>query len=118
MASTYRELIVWQKAMRLVTLVYEATRAFPKEEIYALTSQVRRCAVSIPSNIAEGNGRKSRTDYVRFLQISVGSLYELETQVEIAKNLGYLTAQVFDGLTLFMREIERMLSSLVRKLST
>ena len=118
MASTYRELIVWQKAMRLVTLVYEATRAFPKEEIYALTSQVRRCAVSIPSNIAEGNGRKSRTDYVRFLQISVGSLYELETQVEIAKNLGYLTAQVFDERTLFMREIERMLSSLVRKLSS
>jgi four helix bundle protein len=118
MASTYRDLIVWQKAMRLVTLVYQATQSFPKEEIYALTSQVRRCAVSMPSNFAEGNGRRSRSDYVRFLQISVGSLYELETQVEIAKNLGYVKTQAFDNLSGFMREIERMLSSLVRKLST
>jgi len=75
--KTYRDLLVWQKAMTLVTEVYRKTKTFPREEVYGLTSQVRRSAVSIPSNIAEGYGRNSTSDYIRFLQIASGSLYEL-----------------------------------------
>ena len=77
---TYRDLIVWQKSMALVTDVYRVTRVFPKNEQYGLTSQLRRCAVSIPSNIAEGYGRRASNDYLRFLSIANGSLFELQTQ--------------------------------------
>ena len=75
--KSYRDLVVWQKSMELVTDMYTITKVFPKEELYALTSQIRRSAVSVPSNIAEGYGRNSTQDYVRFLQIACGSLYEL-----------------------------------------
>jgi four helix bundle protein len=85
--KTYRDLMVWQKAMQLVTDTYQITRNFPKEELYGLTSQIRRCSISIPSNMAEGYGRNSTEDYLRFLKISRGSLYELQTQIEIAYNL-------------------------------
>jgi len=79
--NSYRELQVWQKGMVLVTEVYLLTNKFPKEELYALTSQIKRCAVSIPSNIAEGFGRRHKQDYIRFLEISRSSLYELQTQL-------------------------------------
>jgi four helix bundle protein len=115
--KTYRDLIVWQKAMALVTAVYHACRTFPKEELYALTSQIKRAAISVPSNIAEGYGRRSTGDYVRFLQIAAGSLFELQTQLELALNLGYFTHASFDPLYEASREIERMLSSLIRKLN-
>jgi four helix bundle protein len=82
----YRDLIVWQKSIALVTEVYSITRLFPKEELYGLISQIRRSAVSIPSNIAEGYGRYSTNDYIRFLQIAIGSLYEFQTQLEIGLN--------------------------------
>ncbi len=113
---TYRDLVVWQKAMALMTDVYRASRPFPKDELYALTSQIRRSAVSIPSNMAEGYGRNSTTDYVRFLRVATGSLYELQTQLEIALNLGYLREPDFQSLNDRTREVERMLTSLVNKL--
>jgi len=114
--KTFRDLIVWQKSMPLVTELYRLSTAFPKEEVYGLTSQMRRCAVSIPSNIAEGFGRQSTSDYIRFLNIASGSLYELQTQIEISHNLGYVGKDVFDAIYEDTREIERMLSSLIRKL--
>jgi four helix bundle protein len=87
--KTYRDLQVWQKAMQLVTEIYGNTRSFPAEELYGLTSQIRRCAVSIPAKLAEGYGRNSTQDYVRFLRIASGSLYELQTLLEIACNLTF-----------------------------
>lgn len=112
---TYRDLLVWQKAMKLVTWIYKETKNFPAEELYGLTSQLRRCAISLPSNIAEGYGRRSTQDYIRFLRIASGSLYELQTQVEIALNLTYLNHEQFERLYETTREIERMLSSLIHK---
>ncbi|MDD5326663.1 MAG: four helix bundle protein [Phycisphaerae bacterium] len=114
--KTYRDLLVWQKSMVLVTDAYKGTRSFPKDEIYGLASQMRRSAVSIPSNIAEGYGRNSRSDYVRFMRIAMGSLYELQTQLDISLNLGYITRDCHEELFESSREIERMLSSLMRKL--
>lgn len=113
---TFRDLIVWQKAMLLVTAVYKITKNFPDEEKYGLVSQLRRCAVSIPSNMAEGYGRNATNDYVRFLNISMSSLYELQTQLEISMNLDYLSNDIFYALEADSREIERMLSSLIRKI--
>ena len=115
--KTYRDLIVWQKAMTLITVIYRISKKFPKDETYGLISQIRRCAISIPSNIAEGYGRNSTSDYIRFLHIATGSLYELQTQLEIALNLEYLKKTDFDKLYESSREIERMLSSLSRKLN-
>jgi len=115
--KTYRELLVWQKSMLLVTEIYKLSKSFPKDESYGLTSQIRRCAVSIPSNIAEGYGRNSTSDYIRFLNIAVGSLYESQTDMEIALNLQYIDRHNFDKLYESSREIERMLSSLIRKLN-
>ncbi len=114
--NTYREMIVWQKAMVFVTAIYKITGSFPTSEQFALTSQMRRSAISIPSNVAEGFGRRSTGDFVRFLQISTGSLYELQTQVEIASNLQYVSKEEYDSLSSQGREIERLLSSLIQKL--
>ena len=113
--KSYRDLIVWQKSMELVKEVYLITKALPKEEQYGLTSQIRRSSISIPSNIAEGYGRHSTNDYLRFLQIATGSLYELQTQLEISRNLDFLPKESFDKSFEGSREIERMLSSLIRK---
>ena len=114
---TFRDLIVWQKSMVLVTAVYHISRLFPKEEIYGLNSQIRRSAVSIPSNLAEGYARRSRAEYVRFVQISIGSLYELETQLEIAANLDFIPKTRFSEINEKVREIDRMLCSLHQKLT-
>ena len=114
--KTYRDLMVWQKSMGLVTEIYRMTKMLPKDEIYGLTAQMRRCAISIPSNIAEGYGRSSTNDYIRFLNITSGSLYELQTQIEIALNLKYVSQGDFDKLYEAGREIERMLSSLIKKI--
>ena len=105
------------KSMTLVTEIYQLSKSFPTDEIYGLTSQMRRCATSIPSNIAEGYGRNSTKDYIRFLRMAISSLYELQTQIEIALNLQYLEKGYFDKIYESTREIERMMSSLVRKLS-
>lgn len=116
--KTYRDLIVWQKSMALVTEIYKITKTFPKDETYGLIAQMRRCAVSIPSNIAEGYGRNSSNDYVRFLCIAMGSLYELQTQLEISLNLKYLKEKDFKRFFESSREVERMLSSMIRKINT
>lgn len=94
---------------------YQTTKSFPKEELFGLTSQLRRCSISIPSNIAEGSGRESNKEYVRFLNISVGSLFELQTQLEIAKNIDYLTQEQFNKQYEDSRELERMLISFIKK---
>jgi len=114
--SNFRKLIIWQKAMNLVTKTYDSTKNFPKEEIFGLTSQIRRCSVSIPSNIAEGHGRESNKEYLRFLNILIGSLFELQTQLEIAKNIAYLTDEDFNTLYEDSREIERMLVPFINKI--
>lgn len=114
--NSFRDLIVWQKSMSLVTEIYTITRAFPSDELYGLTNQLRRCAVSIPSNIAEGYGRNSTGDYKRFLQIAVGSLFELQTQLEIAFNLIYITENLFQALLERTKELDRMLLSLIKKI--
>lgn len=114
--KTYKDLIVWNKSIELVRLLYEITKAFPKEELYGLTSQMRRSAVSIPSNIAEGAGRSTRKDYGQFLYIAYGSAFELETQLIIAKELGYLGAAEFEELSTLLCEISKMLRSLIQKL--
>ena len=89
--KTYRDLIVWQKSMALVTNLYFSTKNFPQHEQFSLTSQIRRFCISIPSNIAEGYGRNSKNDYIRFLNITMGSLFEFQTQLEVATNLEYLS---------------------------
>jgi len=114
--NTIRDIIVWQKAMDFVTLLYKSTKYFPAEELYGITSQMRRSAVSIPSNIAEGFGRKSTNEFKRFLQISMGSLFELQTQLEISRNLGYLTEEQFETLFKDLREIEIMLISFINSI--
>lgn len=114
--KTYRDLMVWQKSMTLVTTIYQTTKSFPSSEQFGLISQIRRAAVSLPSNIAEGYGRNSLGDYTRFLQIAIGSLYEIQTQLEISYNLNYLPLSEFDTTFEQTREIERMLSSLIQKL--
>lgn len=118
MVKSYRDLIVWQKSMQLVTQVYLITKSLPKEELYGLVPQIRKSCISIPSNIAEGYGRNSTSDYLRFLQIASGSLYELQTQLEICLNLGYLSKQSFEEIYEQSREIERMLGSLIKKVGS
>ncbi len=115
--KTFRELLVWQKSIALVTKVYKSTSLFPKEELYGLTSQIRRSSISVPSNIAEGYGRKTNKEFIRFLRISMGSLFEIQTQLEIAKNINFINKEVYLDLYEDSREIERMLSSLIDKLS-
>ena len=114
---TFRKLLVWKKPMQLVTDVYKKTKLFPQEELYALSSQIKRCSVSIPSNIAEGYGRVSDKEYLRFLNIALSSLFELQTQLEIAYNLEYLNQTSFENLYKSTGEIERMLSSFIRKIN-
>ncbi len=114
----YRDLIVWQKAMEFVRMVYEFSRGFPRDEKFGLTSQLRRSAVSIPSNIAEGQGRGTTADYVRFLCIARGSLYEAQTQVEVAQMLGFGNTSCIINLVSLANEIERMFNSMIRKLSS
>ncbi len=107
----YRELIVWKKSMDLVDKVYGAIRAFPVEERYALSSQMVRAAVSVPSNIAEGSGRATRKEFVWFLSVSRGSLYELSTQLEIARRRGY--SDMTDDLQPLIDEIAKMLTKMM-----
>ena len=113
----YQQLIAWQKAIDVVTAVYQATARFPKEELYGLTSQMRRAAVSIPSNIAEGQGRKSRGEFQHFLGIAKGSLFELETQVVISVRLRFLNAIDTKPLEDKIHELGRIVNGLVASLN-
>ena len=105
---THRDLDVWKKSIDLVTLIYKYTADYPKDEMYGLTSQIRRCAVSIPSNIAEGSARTTKKDFSHFLAIALGSVAELETQLIISKNLNYLPETVLNELMPELISIRRM----------
>ena len=114
---TFRDLLIWQKSMSLVTKTYQITKQFPKEEVFGLTSQIRRCAISIPSNIAEGFGRQGNKEFSRFLNISISSLFEFQTQIEISKNVNYITEIEFNNLFQDSRELEAMMVSFAKKVS-
>jgi four helix bundle protein len=116
MAKTYRDLIVWQRSISLAEQLYAVTATFPKSELYGLVSQIRRNAVSIPSNIAEGNSRRSKTDYARFITIAMGTVFELETQLLIARNVGYMKNDEYEELSGTIDNIEALLAGLRRKL--
>src|SRR6266496_2052635 len=118
MTESYRNLIAWQKAKALALDIYRCTRRFPKDEIYGLTSQMRRAAISLPSNIAEGKGRHTRKDFAHFLYQARGSLLELETQLSIARDLEYLDALTFNNTLGKAEELGRILNGLVNRLQT
>ncbi|GMN06972.1 four helix bundle protein [Croceitalea sp. MTPC5] len=113
----YRDLIVWQKSMNLVELVYKITTRFPSEEKYGLTSQIRRSAVSIPSNIAEGTGRNSKKSFRNFLEISNGSINELKTQLEIAEKLSYIPKEELNTTLKLCNEVQKITYTLIKKYS-
>ena len=110
---SYRSLIVWQKAMQFAKIVYAVVDTFPPAEKYALSDQIRRAVVSIPSNIAEGCGRTTNRDYAHFLSIARGSLYETMTQLELAESIGYI--ETIDEIESVATEISRMLTTLIKK---
>lgn len=112
----YKELVVWQKAMELVKEIYLLVKKLPKEETYALSDQMRRAVVSIPSNIAEGYGRKSKAEYIRFLDIARGSQYELETQIQICIMLEFLNEKDTEKAFELISEVGKMLNVLIHKL--
>ncbi len=116
--KSYRDLIAWQEAMDLVAEVYHETRHFPKEETYGLTTQLRRCAVSIPSNIAEGQGLHSDGSFSRHLSIAHGSLCELETQLLLSARLGYLEAARLQELMTATSEVGRLIIDLDRAVTS
>jgi four helix bundle protein len=114
--QSYKELLVWQQSMRLVAEVYRVTKLFPREEIYGLTSQLRRSAVSVPSNIAEGQGRASRGEFVQFLCTARGSLFELETQLLIAGQLSYFKPQDGTEISQQLTRVAQLLNALINSL--
>ena len=116
MTNDYRGLTVWQRSMSLCETVYSLIRTFPQEERCALCDQLRRAVISIPSNIAEGNGRISRVEYARFLSIARGSIFEVQTQLELAERFGYTT--ITDETKALITEISKMLFTMIRKLQT
>jgi four helix bundle protein len=116
-ARSFRELVVWQKSIDLASAVYSMTRDFPRDELYGITSQIRRCAVSVPSNIAEGQGRMSTGEFRQFLGIARGSSFELQTQLEIARRLGFGNLKSMDKAEALSHEIGKMLSAILARLS-
>ena len=116
--SHYREMIVWQKAMDLTVEIYSIVKLLPRDETYALCDQMRRAAVSIPSNIAEGQGRESSKEFVRFLSVARGSLRELSTQLEICERLHYVNKSVTLLSRALITEVDKMITSLATKLKT
>ena len=116
MLKNYKELQVWQKGYQLCLQIYKITKKFPKEEQYGLISQIRRAAVSVPSNIAEGYGRKTTPDYLRSLYIAYGSDCELETQIMLSRDLNYIFSNDSEKLLNEIREVERMLKALIKSL--
>lgn len=113
---SYKDLVVWQRAFALGAEIYRLTAGFPNEEKFGLTSQLRRACLSIASNIAEGYGRGSRAEYLRFLRIARGSLYEVETQMLFAVELKFIVREQFDSIAEMINETARVLSGLIRRL--
>ena len=116
-SKSYKDLLIWQKGIKITNDVYALVMSFPNEELYALTSQIKRSTVSIPSNIAEGFGRNSTKSYLHFLKISRGSLFELETQLIIAKNQNFIkNDDLFDTIMNHIFEESKMINSYINKL--
>jgi four helix bundle protein len=116
MKKPHRELTVWQKSVDFTTHIYRLTEKFPKAEIYGLTSQMRRAAISIASNIAEGAARRTSKEFIQFLTIARGSISEIDTHLEIVGRLGYVSPQNLDALDASLTELDRMLSGLVNNI--
>jgi four helix bundle protein len=116
--KSYKDLIVWQQAMDLAESIYRETNGLPKSEEFSLKSQIRRSAVSVPSNIAEASGRGTDKDQIQFLRIALGSLRELDTQIEIAHRVGYMTETVGIELGKSIRSVENLLALFIRSLET
>jgi four helix bundle protein len=116
--TSYRDLDVWKRGVNLVTELYRLTSDFPNSELYGITNQIRRAAVSVPANIAEGWGRESSKNYVQFLRTSRGSLFELETLITIANNLDYLSPDQSSGIRKEIDELGRMLNTIIQKINT
>lgn len=116
MLKNYKDLVVWQKSYKLCLEIYMITKTFPLEERYGLTSQIRRAAISVPSNIAEGYGRKTLLEYTRSLYIAYGSICELETQILLSGDLGYIKTEIIEDLKNKIGEIERLLKALINSL--
>lgn len=117
MVDSFRDLIVWQKAMEQAVSVYQIVKKLPREELYALSDQMRRAAVSVPTNIAEGHSRNSKKEYVQFLAVAKGSNAELQTQCLLCEKLGYLPETELQAVLSLSAEIAKMLNSLIKKLT-
>ncbi|GAB6072764.1 four helix bundle protein [Venenivibrio stagnispumantis] len=113
--KTHKDLDIWKESIELVKMIYEITAKFPKEEIYGLTAQIRRCAISVPSNIAEGAARNSKKEFIQFLYIALGSLSELDTQLIISKSLGYLNKE-HENLFEIIEKIKSKILGLIKYL--
>ncbi|MFL5730717.1 MAG: four helix bundle protein [Cytophagaceae bacterium] len=111
--KSYVQLNVWKEARKLVKNVYHLSLSFPKEEVYGLTSQMRRCAISVPSNIAEGIGRNHNNDTIQFLYVSRGSLYELETQLYLAQDLNYISEKQREELSENLTNVKKLLQGYI-----
>ena len=111
--QTHKDLKVWQQSKDFVSEIFRLTATFPKEEMYSLTAQIKRSAISIPSNIAEGSARESNKEYIRFLYIALGSLAELDTQLQIANDLEFIKSDEYQKLSIKLNEIGKMLSGLI-----
>lgn len=116
--KNFRDLAVWQKAHQLTLASYRSTVRFPKEELYGLTSQIRRCSASIPANIAEGCGKRSNAEFQRFLNIATGSSSELEYHFLLARDLSYLQEDQYQNLNSGVTEVKKMLAGLIRKIES
>ena len=117
MEKPHKKLDVWQLAMAVAKTIYDLTRRFPEEERYGLVSQMRRAAVSIPCNIAEGAARQGRKEFRNFLSVAQGSLSELDTQLELSERLGYIRSNEIQSLEAELRRVDKMLTALIRSLS-
>ncbi len=118
MAQDYRDLVVWQKAIDLTVCIYQLTRAFPKDELYGLVSQMRRASVSVASNIAEGRGRLNSAEFRQFLGLAQGSIYELQTQLIVVKRLTLASADALTEAGLLSNEVSKMLASFIQTLNS
>ena len=114
--KSYKDLKVWQRSYQLCLEIYKLTKGFPDEEKYGLTSQLRRAAVSVPSNISEGYGRKTTPEYIQFLYIAYGSICEIETQILLSGDLNYISTGKLEMLNEGIKEVERMLKALIKSL--
>lgn len=114
--GSHREQFIWKRSVKLAISCYKLTNYFPQSELYGLTNQIRRAAVSVPSNIAEGYGRNGKPEYIRFLHISLGSLRELDTQLYIAKEVGLANPELFTAVVEEVEELQRILVSALQKI--